>query len=199
MKAGYHARETEIVLLQPLVGRRAAEELLARYPLSQVLRADRSTLMEICQVGPKRAAAILSLPRLLEHLGKGSEGGPSISCSRDVFELFRYRPGMCDQEQFVVLALNSRNRILVEHTAAIGSVNTVHVHPSEILRPAVRYSAASIICLHNHPSGDPVPSYEDRSLTGRISSACALMGFRFLDHLILTPDSYYSFSDSGNL
>lgn len=199
MKAGHRARETEIHLLQPLVGRRAAEEILARYPLSRLLMVDREMLMKIHQVGPRRAATILSLPRLMEHMGHGNEEGLSVTCSRDVFDLFRYRSGLRHQEHFIVLALNSRNRVLVEHTAAVGSVNTVHVNPADILKPAIRYSAASIICLHNHPSGDPAPSPEDRSLTERVSRACSLMGFRFLDHIIVTSNSYYSFSDSGEI
>lgn len=199
MKPETRAREAEILLLQPLVGREAAEELLNRYSLSHILRADQKTLMEVRRVGRKRAAAILSLPALLKHLGPVTGGGGSVSCSRDIFDRFRYRSGMSEQEHFIVLALDSRNRILVEHTAAVGSVNTVHVNPGDILKPAVRYSAASVICPHNHPSGDPSPSSEDRALTGRITRACDIMGFRFLDHIIVTPNSYYSFSDAGEI
>ena len=99
----------------------------------------------------------------------------------------------------MVLTLNSRNIILSEDLCAVGSVNTVHIHPSEVLRQAVIDTAPSILCLHNHPSGDPSPSPEDRKLTDRISNAAALMGIRFLDHIIVTAGAYYSFSDAGEL
>ena len=103
------------------------------------------------------------------------------------------------RSKFYVLTLNCRNVILSEELCALGTVNSVHVNPSEVLRQAVLRSAASIICLHNHPSGDPSPSAEDRALTDRISRAASLMGVRLLDHIIITPRSFYSFSDAGGL
>jgi DNA repair protein RadC len=95
--------------------------------------------------------------------------------------------------------MNSRNQVTSESVVAIGSVNSVHVHPCEVLRSAVVAGSPSVLVLHNHPSGDPSPSPEDRSLTDRIASAAALMGIRLLDHVILAADSYYSFSDGGEI
>ena len=186
-------------LLRFLIGPRAAKEALNLYSLGDLLRADRKSLMQILHMGPVRADTILALPRLLELVSTPRTGEKIISCSRDIFDLFRFSTGIREQEHFVVLALNSRNRIISKETTAVGSVNTVNVSPADILKPAIRHAAASIICMHNHPSGDPTPSTDDRSLTDRIARASSLMGIRFLDHLVITVSSYYSFSDSGEL
>ncbi|HDL53743.1 MAG TPA: DNA repair protein RadC [Proteobacteria bacterium] len=189
----------ELGVLRSFIGHRAAEAVLTRYSMAELLRADRKSLMEVRFMGPSKANAILALPRLLDLVSVPRTGGRVISCSRDIFELFRFSAGIREQEHFVVLALNSRNRIIYEETTAVGSVNTVHVSPADILKPAIRHAAASIICMHNHPSGDPAPSADDRSLTDRIARASILMGIRFLDHLVITVSSYYSFSDSGEI
>ena len=124
----------------------------------------------------------------------------NVSASSDVFDLCRFRIGAEDQERFKVILLDSRNNILKTEVVAMGGTNTVHVAPVDVLRPAVATGGAvSIICVHNHPSQDPTPSPEDRRLTERLSRAASLLGVRFLDHIIVTLSTYYSFSDSGEL
>lgn len=199
MNLSRHTRDIEIRLLEPIIGRAAAEELLRNNSLTDLFRFDRKSLLNVRHVGPARASAILALPKLLEQIGLKSEDKRAITCSRDIFDLFRFNTGTKEREHFAVLSLNSRNLIISEETAAVGTINTVHISPAEILKPAVRCAAASIICIHNHPSGDPTPSPEDRDLTERIARASALLGIRFLDHLVITISSYYSFSDSGEL
>jgi len=191
--------ENDLRTLASIIGRRAAAEVLSRYTLSELAYIQRGSLLGLPHIGPRKADAILALPKLLERLYFLPADGATVSCSRDIYELFRSRLGGYHREHFLVLTLNSRNIILAEDVCAVGTVNTVHVPPSEILKQAILRSAASIICLHNHPSGDPTPSPEDRSLTQRISRAAALMGVRFLDHVIISLDSYFSFSDAGVL
>ena len=185
--------------LSTIIGRRAALEVLGRYSLSDLLHLDRQSLLDMRHIGPRRAETILALPKLLQQMVCQPTEGLSISCSQDVYELFRFRMAPLPMEHFLVLTLNTRNRILSEDICAAGGINTVHVHPSEVIRQAVIRSAPSIICLHNHPSGDPTPSPEDRLLTERISKAASLMGVRMLDHIIVSSQSYYSFSDAGSL
>lgn len=191
--------QSEMDLLAAVIGRKAAREVLLRHSLGSLSMIERRMLLTLPHVGPRRAGAILALPRLLEALARGTVPSAPMTCSRDVFSLYRLRLGCERTERFVVLALNARNALLAEETAAIGTVNTVHVNPAQVLRPAVIHSATSIICLHNHPSGDPAPSPEDRLLTERIAGAAALLGVRFLDHIIITAGSYFSFSDTGQL
>jgi DNA repair protein RadC len=199
MKGPSEAREGEISLLRPLLGRRAAERLLARYPLHRLLALDRASLLSVPGVRPSCADLLLSLSPLIEHLTRPEGTGVCFSCSREVFESYRFRLGLCDQERFLVLALSSRNGVLAEETVALGTVNTVHVRPADILRPAIRTGAPSIICLHNHPSGDPSPSPEDRALTERIGKAASLVGVRLLDHIVVALSGYHSFSDTGGM
>jgi DNA repair protein RadC len=188
-----------MLALSPIIGYRAAREIMRHYSIGDLLHLDRQSLLRMRHIGPRRAEAILALPRLLKQLVFEPAEGVTVSCSRDVFDLFRFRLASSPREQFLVLTLNTRNRILSEDLCALGSINTVHVQPSEVVRQAVIRSAPSIICLHNHPSGDPTPSPEDRVLTERIVQAASLMGVRMLDHVIVTGHSYYSFSDAGAL
>jgi DNA repair protein RadC len=190
---------TGVTILSPIIGHKAAREVLRHYGISDILHLDRQSLLRMRHVGPRKAEAILALPKLFRQLVYEPAEGLSVSCSKDVYDLFRARLLSLPREQFMVLTLNTRNRILSEDLCALGSVNSVHIHPSEVVRQAIIRSAPSIICLHNHPSGDPTPSPEDRLLTERISQASSLMGVRMLDHVIVAAQSYYSFSDAGAL
>jgi DNA repair protein RadC len=191
--------DRDLRTLAPVIGIKAAREALTRHPLADLVFLDRASLLKMAHIGPRKADAIQALPELLELIFDSHVEGRSVSCSCDVYDLYRFRLSGSLKEQFFVLTLNSRNVILSEELCALGTVNTVHVNPSQVLRQAVLRSAASIICLHNHPSGDPAPSPEDRVLTDRISRAASIMGVRMLDHIIITARSYYSFSDAGGL
>ena len=190
---------TAMVGLSSIIGRRAARQFLGRYSISDIPHLDRRTLLGIRHIGPVRADAIMALPELLRQLVGERTRGFSVSSSREVYDLYHLRLASLPREQFMVLTLNTRNLILSEELCALGGINTVHVHPSEVIRQAVIRSAPSIICLHNHPSGDPTPSPEDRLLTERINQAATIMGIRMLDHVIVGANSYYSFSDAGAL
>ncbi len=102
-----------------------------------------------------------------------------------------------DRELFIVLHLDGRNRLLAKETIAIGTLNTSLVHPREVFKGAVLNGSAAIICVHNHPSGDPAPSQEDKEITVRLQDAAHLMGIRMLDHIIIGRDRYISFVDLG--
>lgn len=99
-----------------------------------------------------------------------------------------------EQESFVVVALDSRQRVLYARVTALGSLAHVDVHPREVFRDAVRASAHSIVIGHNHPSGDPEPSAADRDLTRRMAAAGQLIGIPVLDHVIVTKLDHYSFA-----
>lgn len=101
------------------------------------------------------------------------------------------------QEHFVVLFLNVKNEIIHKQTIFIGSLNASIVHPREIFREAVKRSAASIICAHNHPSGNPTPSPEDIEVTKRIAEAGGIIGIDLLDHIIIGDYRYISMKGKG--
>ena len=104
-----------------------------------------------------------------------------------------------DREMFIIMFLDTCNRVLESELHSIGTVNSSPVYPREIFRSALLKNATSIICVHNHPGGDPTPSEQDKFMTEEILRGCKLLGIEFLDHIILGGESYYSFADMGNL
>jgi DNA repair protein RadC len=124
---------------------------------------------------------------------------PRFSNSRDLFESFRAEFAALDREYFVMITLDSKNRTIGYHTISIGSLSSSVVHPRECMKAALLDSAAAVIFLHNHPSGDPAPSCEDRECTGRLTAAAKILGIRVLDHVICGEAEYFSFADAGLL
>jgi DNA repair protein RadC len=125
--------------------------------------------------------------------------GERFSNSRDLFFRYRARFFSINKEHFYSFHLNSKNQLIREVLVSIGSLSTSVVHPREVFSPAVRDSTAAIIFMHNHPSGDPAPSREDRECTQRLVHAGQILGIRVLDHIVLGYDDYYSFADAGLL
>lgn len=156
---------------------------------------------ELCAipgVGPAKAAqlkAALALGR--RSLAVPMSTGTRISSSGDLFKHFH--PALRDvkHELFKVVLLDAKNIVIKEATVSEGSLTLSIVHPREAFALAVRESAAAVIFLHNHPSGDPTPSPEDRRLTDRLVTAGNLLGIRVLDHVILGDGRYVSFADEG--
>jgi DNA repair protein RadC len=106
---------------------------------------------------------------------------------------------MTDKEHFLVLTLNQKNRLIGYKHVSTGSLTASLVHPREIFTAALELRAAALIFLHNHPSGDPMPSQEDVEITRRLKECGEILGFRVLDHIILGQGQIYSFSDRGIL
>jgi DNA repair protein RadC len=116
-----------------------------------------------------------------------------------VFELFRHMAEDLDREAMWVACLDSKNRLTCLSQVALGTLNAAPAHPREILKVALLTNAHAVITVHNHPSGDPAPSREDRLVTAQIKEAAHIVGITFLDHLIVGDGSYYSFADQGGL
>ncbi|MGO4888570.1 DNA repair protein RadC [Anaerobacillus sp. MEB173] len=113
--------------------------------------------------------------------------------SRYVMEDMRF----LTQEHFVCLYLNTKNQVIHRQTVFIGSLNASIVHPREVYKEAIRRSAASIVCLHNHPSGDPSPSREDIDVTKRLVECGKMIGIELLDHVIIGDQKYVSLKEKG--
>lgn len=108
--------------------------------------------------------------------------------------------GAADREQFVVLALDGRNQVIGANVVSVGTLTLSVVHPREVFKSAILLNAAALLIGHNHPSGDPAPSPEDRALTKRLRECGVLMGMAILDHLIIgDPGRTYSFAEQGAL
>ena len=121
-----------------------------------------------------------------------------ISDSAMVASLVAKYVGIPDREMFVVLAINTRNKITGIHTVSVGSLDTSIVHPREVFKFAILANASSIIVAHNHPSGDTTPSSDDIELTKRLKQASEILAIDLLDHIVLGHDGQYlSFRDRG--
>ena len=156
---------------------------------------------ELCAVPGVGKAKAAQLKAALE-LGKRALAGPltkgtKITSSRDLFA--HYHPTLRDlrHEVFKVVLLDAKHAIMRDTTVSEGSLTLSIVHPREVFTLAVKESAAAVIFLHNHPSGDPTPSQEDRALTARLVSAGEVLGIRVLDHLVIGDGRYVSFADQG--
>jgi len=121
----------------------------------------------------------------------------TLTCSAIAAKFFRPLFEGIDREQMAVAFLDAKHRVIGVGIVSIGSLTASIVHPREVFKPLILMNAAAWICAHNHPSGDPTPSQEDRVLTSRLRQGADLLGISLLDHLILTDARYYSFADQG--
>ncbi|WP_215848148.1 RadC family protein [Candidatus Pantoea bituminis] len=102
-----------------------------------------------------------------------------------------------EREIFMALFLDNQHRVLLAQKMFSGSINSVEVHPREIVREALKVNAAALILAHNHPSGMSEPSKADREITHKVSEACGLLNIRLLDHLVIGHGEYVSFAERG--
>ncbi|WP_369902456.1 DNA repair protein RadC [Bacillus manliponensis] len=116
-------------------------------------------------------------------------------CANYMMEEMRF----LQQEHFVCLYLNTKNQVIHRQTIFIGSLNSSLVHPREVFKEAFRRAAASIICLHNHPSGDPSPSREDIEVTRRLVECGKIIGIDVLDHIIIGDHKFISLKEKGHI
>lgn len=178
-----------------------ATSLLARHGgLSGLARSDARELMGVRGIGRTKAAALMAAVELGRRISRRRlREGDAIRSPEDVFLHFETRLRHANQEHFVVLLLDGRHRVLGEEIVSLGTLTASLVHPREVFRPAIRASAAALILVHNHPSGDPEPSPEDRTVTERLASAGELLGVPVLDHVVVAERGFRSLRDDGTL
>lgn len=169
------------------VARRSAlriGRLLARHPPAELAAWSCGRWLLVPGVGPARGAALVAAFELGRRAADAVAPSPLIRGPEDVRsqvrDLVRAR-----KEHFVVLLLNARHELQSRETVSIGSLNASIVHPREVFQPAILQSAASVVLVHNHPSGDPEPSEEDLEITRRLSQVGELVGIGVLDHVIV--------------
>lgn len=120
-----------------------------------------------------------------------------VRSPQDSYELFRDYLGEVAREHFVVACLDTKNQPINISTVHIGSLNTSIVHPREVMKTAILSNAASIICCHPHPSGDPTPSPEDIDVTERLAEVGKIVGIELLDHIIIGDNKFVSLKEKG--
>ncbi|GEK34394.1 RadC family protein [Kurthia sibirica] len=166
--------------------------------LDNLKQATSEELQFIKGIGKVKATTLLAIFELGKRLHlPNSLDKVVVKYPTDAADFLMPHMSSLMQEHFVVVFLNVKNEIIHKQTIFIGSLNVSIVHPREIFREAVKRSAASIICAHNHPSGNPTPSPEDIAVTKRIAEAGMIIGIDLLDHLIIGDYTYLSMKAKG--
>ena len=187
--------------MEELIGTKGTAKLTGL----SLLDLDSMTVRELQQHGltaaqAARVKAAFELGRqLLEAEAYLHGNTPMVSSPEEAYRYMRPRYVNEYREHFDVLMMNNRNRLIRHHRVSTGSLTASVVHPREVFHPVIRESAASVIFIHNHPSGDPSPSREDVDITHRLRQVGEVMGIRIHDHVVCGHDRFFSFNREGLL
>ncbi len=176
-----------------------AERLLSETEgLARLSTLSPQELSKVRGIGLTKAVTIVAAFELSRRLS-ALQGGERVVIHgpRDAASLVMARLRYLQKEHFIVLLLSTKNHVLAQSTISIGSLNASIVHPREVFREAINYSAAGVILIHNHPSGDPSPSQEDVSLTKKLVEAGKMLDIAVLDHVVIGDGKYVSFKEKG--
>ena len=162
--------------------------------LSNLSNYSYSSLARIDGIGPVKAITLLSAIELGKRVLKNTKIPIKIVNDQDIYNLYKYDFINETQEKLLGIFLDNKNQIIASETIFIGTVNSSTVHPREIFKLAIKYSAVKIIILHNHPSGNPVPSNADNLFTEKLIASGKLLDIPVIDHLIMGNNSYYCYN-----
>lgn len=206
----YHVGAPELSLQELLSiiiggGSGGASSLVVAYRLLDTFedlislsRAGIDDLMHVTGIGFARSCQVLAAFELGKRLArKTGTNALSVRSPQDIAKIFLDEMKSYEKEYFKAAYLNTKNSVLKVETVSIGSLNASIVHPREILKPAISASAASIVLVHNHPTGDPTPSKEDIEFTKRFAKCGELIGIELLDHVIIGNGTYRSLKEMG--
>jgi len=166
--------------------------------LRELASADISEICAIKGMGLAKATSVKAAFTLASRFqARKLERLDRFTSPQQVFDYFHHEFRDSRKEYFLTLLLDGKNRIIRRVQVSEGSLNQSIVHPREVFIPAVKESAAAVILLHNHPTGDPSPSNEDIAITRRLKEAGEIMGIKVLDHIIIGDGEYLSFVERG--
>lgn len=165
-------------------------------PLQYLFRLREPDLKGIAPgVGRAKLCHILAALHLGQRAGKSVLKRSDLSNPSAVYEYLYPRMSHLENEQFQVILLNAKNNVIEVESISVGTLTSSLVHPREVFKRAIRENAHAVILAHNHPSGDPAPSREDREVTQRLIQAGRLLGIEVLDHLVIGAGRYTSFRE----
>lgn len=164
--------------------------------LKEIANTSLESLSKIKGIGEVKAITLLSALELGIRANETSLiKGKKIKTTKDFYTMFSSKMERLTQEHLLAVFLNSKNEVITFSTIFIGSANQSIVHPRDIYKEAIKYSAVKLAMIHNHPSGDPTPSKEDILFTRRMINAGKLLQIPLMEHLIIGQKNYYSFYD----
>ncbi len=190
-----------LVLRTGICGRsvqHVAEGLLEQGTLTELATAAPADLRDLPGVGPAKAASLMAA----FEIGRRTSAVPltrgmHLRSPSDVYGHFYTQLRQAPQEEFYVMLLDARGRLLRSVMVTRGTLTSSMVHPREVFREALREPAAAIVVVHNHPSGDPTPSSEDWRITRRLEKAGSLLGVPLLDHIVVADGGWSSMREAG--
>ncbi len=158
-------------------------------------RASPRELAQVAGVGAARAARVAAAFELGRRAIAAEQLRDPLANAEDVLRLVGTRLSGLQQELFIAIGVDIRNGVLDIVEVARGSVHAVEVHPREVFRPLVRMAAAGVVLVHNHPSGDPTPSFDDIELTRRLRAVGELVGIPVVDHVVIAGPRFRSIAE----
>ncbi|QKJ89065.1 JAB domain-containing protein [Paramixta manurensis] len=176
-----------------------AAELLETFgSLYQVMTADKTAFEDVKGVGTAKLTQLYAVAELARRYFNTQMMRESVLTNPQMTQDF-LQSMLAHQEReiFMVLFLDNQHRLISAQSMFSGSINSVEVHPREIVREALKLNAAAVILAHNHPSGCAEPSGADRAITARVHKACLLMEVRVLDHVVVGKGEFVSFAQRG--
>ena len=157
-------------------------------------------LTNIKGLGQAKAATVLAALEIGRRIASAKPIEKiHLSCPQDVADFLMPRLRYAAKEQFVVILLNNKNKVIGTEVVSEGSLSSSIVHPREVYAPAILHHAAAIMVVHNHPSGDPKPSTEDAEVTRNLARSGKVLGIPMIDHVIIGDGNYYSFLENEAL
>ena len=177
----------------------AAKALIARFgSFAAVLDAEPASLQEISGVGQAGAAALKSVGLAARRMARGRIAGqPVLASWQALLDYLAIDMASLNHERVRVLYLNAQNRLILDHTAADGTIDEAAIHPREVIRKGLDIGATALILVHNHPSGSPEPSRADIAITHRIAEAGRHLGIVVHDHVIIGGSDHVSLRAKG--
>lgn len=171
-----------------------SNRLISKHGLSKLSELSLKELQEIKGIGPAKAMQIVSSFELNKRHKIAKLNQKRISSAKDVFLLYQNLKDE-KQEKFIILSLNSKNKIIGEEMISKGTIDSAAIHPREVFKSAIKNSASRIILVHNHPSGDPSPSEADRQITDKLIETGDFLGIAIRDHVILGDQKWWSWRE----
>ena len=158
-------------------------------------------LLKIKGIGPSKAAVILACIELGKRINNKISNIQNLKADNPkvVFEYYSSLLGRKKQEHFYAIYLDNQKRVIEDKLLFIGTINKSLIHPQNIFKEAYMLDASAIICLHNHPSGNVIPSKDDINMTKNLVEIGNLFGIKVVDHIIVGSDKYYSLFENGDI
>jgi len=172
-----------------------SNRLISKFGFDKLSECSLKELEEIKGIGTAKACEIVALFELNKRHSYSKVQGKPIKNSKDVYDYCISRLPFTDREQFMILHLDTKNKIVKDEIISVGTLNGSIAHPREVFKSAIKESSNAIILVHNHPSGDPNPSDEDLEITKRLIDSGELLNIKVLDHVIIGKNNYWSWNE----